>query len=130
MSNKRLSRQIPQFIVVGGLAAAVHLGMVMLIVPLGLTPLLANVIGFLTAFQVSYWGHRNWTFSSHNAPHRSALPRFFGVACVGFGLNEILFYLLLRFTPLPYPIALFLVLLAVAALTFVSSRYWAFRRAH
>ena len=46
-----MTRQLFWFGVVGVTAMLVHLGSVALIlVPLGLTPLLANIIGFLVAF--------------------------------------------------------------------------------
>jgi hypothetical protein len=48
------------------------------------------------------------------------------VALLSFAVNEFLFGLLLRFTTLDYRIALGMVLVAVAALTFVLARYWAF----
>jgi putative flippase GtrA len=120
--------QLARFGVVGIAAMAVHWVVVALIVPLGVTPLLANVIGFATAFNVSYFGHRNWTFTSSDG-HATTLTRFLGVAIASFVLNELMYSVLLRYTALDYRIALLLVLVAVAALTFVLSRYWAFRQA-
>jgi putative flippase GtrA len=52
--------------------------------------------------------------------------RFFGVALASFGINELLYALLLRYTTLDYRLALALVLVLVAALTFVLARNWAF----
>jgi putative flippase GtrA len=121
-------RQLARFGVVGVAAMAVHWLAVTILVPLGLIPLIANVVAFAIAFNVSYLGHRNWTFASTNH-HPTTLKRFFGVALASFVLNEILYYLLLTFTALDYRIALAVVLIAVAALTFVLSRYWAFRPA-
>lgn len=118
--------QLARFGVVGVAAMAVHWLVVRALVPLGLAPLIANIIGFGVAFNVSYFGHRNWTFGSAEA-HSTTLRRFFAVAISSFVLNECLFYLLLRFTHLDYQIALAIVLVAVAALTFVLSRWWAFR---
>lgn len=119
--------QLARFGVVGIAAMAVHWCVVALIVPLGIAPLLANIIGFATAFNVSYLGHRNWTFAS-SAGHSTTLARFVGVSITSFLLNEAMYSLLLRFTALDYRAALFIVLIAVAALTFVLSRYWAFRQ--
>jgi putative flippase GtrA len=150
-------KQLARFGVVGIAAMAVHWLVVMALVPLGLLPLIANVIAFAVAFNVSYLGHRNWTFAadpaiirstdtppatatnnpasnpannSTNNPvqgHGSTLKRFFVVSFISFALNELLYYLLLHFTALDYRSALAIVLIAVAALTFVLSRYWAFR---
>jgi hypothetical protein len=122
-----MTRQLFWFGAVGVTAMLVHLSSVVLIfVPLGLAPLLANIIGFLLAFQVSHSGHRRFTFQDQESPASSSRGRFFLVALLSFAVNEVLFWLLLRFTTLDYRIALGMVLVAVAALTFVLARYWAF----
>ena len=123
-----MKRQLFWFGVVGVSAMLVHLATVALVlVPLGVPPLLANCAGFLVAFQVSHAGHRRFTFQdgSESASLSSASTsrlRFFGVALASFGINE----LLLRYTTLDYRLALALVLVLVAALTFVLARNWAF----
>lgn len=123
-----MGRALVWFGVVGTAAMLVHyLVVVQLLVPLGLEPLKANVLGFLVAFQVSYFGHRNQTFQADHLPHRRTLPRFFLIGGAGFLLNEALFLLLLRTTSLRYQTALLLVLIIVAMATFVAGRCWAFR---
>lgn len=119
--------QLVWFGLVGASAAAVHLGTVWLLVSrLELAPLSANVLGFCAAFVVSFIGHHRRTFASHAAPLSQALPRFLMVAVLGFVCNEIL-YALLLLLGLEYRLALFLVLVAVAGMTWLLSRYWAFR---
>jgi len=123
-----MKRQLFWFGVVGVSAMLVHLATVALVlVPLGVPPLLANCAGF----QVSHAGHRRFTFQdgSESASLSSASTsrlRFFGVALASFGINELLYALLLRYTTLDYRLALALVLVLVAALTFVLARNWAF----
>jgi putative flippase GtrA len=121
-----MPRELIWFAVIGISALLVHFLLVLLLVPQGLQPLLANVLAYLLAFQVSYWGHRLKTFEAAHLPHSQTLPRFFAVASLSFLLNEGLYYLLLRFTPLDYRMALLLVLFCVAVVTFVLSRLWAF----
>jgi putative flippase GtrA len=122
-----VKRELFWFAVVGVSALLVHYGLVtLLLVPLGLAPLLANVIGFLLAFQVSYWGHRRLTFRAGNVAHSQALPRFFAVAALSFCVNETLYFLLLNYTQLNYRSALLIVLFTVALLTFVLGKLWAF----
>lgn len=116
-------RQLARFGIVGVTAMAVHWLVVWLLVPRGLAPLLANVIGFAVAFNVSYFGHRNWTFATSSA-HSATFWRFLAVALCSFAVNEALYYVLLRF--LDYQLALAIVLIAVAALTFILSKLWAF----
>lgn len=122
------ARSVLVFGAVGLSAAAVHLMVVWsLVSTTGMAALLANPIGFFVAFWVSFFGHRHGSFARH-APHpiRVALPRFALVAVVAFLVNELLYALLLAFTPLPYTVALFLVIFLVAAGTYVASRHWAF----
>ena len=121
-----MKRELFWFGVVGVTAMLVHLGTVSLLVPAGLPPLAANVIGFLVAFQVSHAGHRRLTFGAAQAPAARSRLRFFAVAAASFALNELMYAALLRLTSLDYRIALLIVLVAVAALTFFSARNWAF----
>ena len=122
-----MKRELFWFGAVGLSAMAVHLASVALVlVPLGLSPLVANVIAFLIAFQVSHAGHRRFTFSHHDAPASQSRWRFFAVASGSFAVNELMYAALLRLTSLDYRIALLIVLVAVAALTFFSARNWAF----
>lgn len=118
-------RHVVAFGLVGSAAAAVHFSIVSLVVPLGPPPLLANVIGFAGAFGVSFAGHNYWSFPAAGRPKRRAALRFLLVACTSFALNETLYWLVLR-TGLDYRLALLLVLGAVALLTLLASRYWAF----
>jgi putative flippase GtrA len=117
--------QLARFGAVGIAAMAVHWLIVAILVPLRSPPLLANVAGFAIAFNVSYAGHRRWTFAATTAKH-STFKRFVGVALLSFAVNEALYYVLLQ-AGMEYRVALLVVLVAVAALTFLLSRYWAFR---
>lgn len=94
----------------------------------GLPPLLANVVAFHVAFAVSYLGHRRLTFADQPSRTRDSLPRFLTVAYGSFALNEALYAVLLTHTRLDRLAALAIVLVAVAVVTYVSSRFWAFRR--
>lgn len=126
--------RVMRFGVVGLLSAAVHYWVVIGLVELmHIAPLHANVGGFAVAFWVSYFGHRHWTFSDAVATHADgahpSFLRFLLVAVLGFCVNEILFYLLLRYADLPYYLALAVAVFTVAVMTYVLSRLWAFRRA-
>ncbi len=121
-----MTRALLWFGVVGVSAMLVHLGSVALVlVPLGLPPLVANVLAFLLAFQVSHAGHRRFTFRA-DAPASQSRLRFFAVASGSFALNELMYAGLLQYTALDYRVALAIVLVAVAMLTFFLARHWAF----
>jgi len=121
--------RILKFGLVGIIAMLIHWLIVILIVADSLTPLFANVIGFLVAFNVSYFGHRYWTFqlNSYSMGNKQAFIRFFVVAFSSFLINEFLYYLLLSYTTLNYMTALAIVLVCVAIFTFISSNLWVFK---
>ena len=117
-----------RFFVVGTAAAATHyvVGLVAYTF-FGAGPGLANVIGYLAGFPVSYGGHRYWTFETTRAPHREALPRFVLVQLSSFAANQMLLLLAVRFLPLPFWFVLGAVLVIVAVSTYVLSKIWVFR---
>ncbi len=116
-----------RFVVVGSAAAAVHWGTVVLLVGhLGWWPLLANGVGWVVAVGVSFTGHHRWSFRHQAAPMQSAAPRFLLVSASGFLLNQLAYAAALRWSGARYDIALAVVLLAVAVLTYLMSRFWAF----
>jgi putative flippase GtrA len=132
MSKAPIDRwQGVRFIAVGSSAAAVHWAVVRLSVEaLGLVPLVANVVGWMIAFVVSFSGHRYWTFAETSGRDtRESLWRFGLVSLGGFVLNELSYAAVLSVGALRYDLALGLVLVGLAAVTFVVSRWWAFRPA-
>lgn len=121
-------QQLVRFGLVGVVATVVHFVVAVACVrQLGTDPRSANVAGFAVAFVASFIGQRRWTFSATTAPWRTALPRYFVVSVLGFAVNAASYAWLLTHTSLRYDVALAIVLLAVATLTFVLSRWWAFR---
>mgnify|MGYP005994805779 CR=1 FL=1 len=116
-----------RFLVVGLCAMTVHFLLVVVFVNLEVQPLVANVFAFLGAFQVSFWGHSSWSFADICGSRGKSMLRFFAVAVGSFLLNEVLFAALLHWTILPYQLALFLVLGFVAGITFLLSKFWAFK---
>ena len=128
MTTSLFQHQAIRFIIIGATAASVHFITVVLISELsGMLPLIANIFGFLIAFCVSYCGQQFWTFN-HSKPSHGALIKFFLTAVFSFILNEGLFALLLKLTSINYILSLFIVLLTVPPLTFIMSKYWAFKK--
>lgn|SRR5690625_1143317 len=121
--------QLAWFIIVGASAAVVHwLVAVAVVQTLALSPLLANVVGWLVAFTVSFAGHYHYTFRQQQAPWGKAARRFFCVSATGFIANELLYFYLLRTTSFSYEVLLAFVLIVIAFFTFILSRFWAFVR--
>ncbi|QBK04876.1 GtrA family protein [Hylemonella gracilis] len=124
----RLARQLSLFVAVGTMAALTHWGVAVLLVSrLTWAPALANVAGWLVAFVVSFTGHHFLTFRDALTPWSVAARRLFLISAGNFVLNEIVYITLLRSTDLPYDGLLAGILIAQAVLTFLASRYWAFR---
>jgi putative flippase GtrA len=126
--TSKLFFQLMRFGIVGLTAAAVHFSVVVLLVELNLLqPLYANVIAFLISFNISYSGHRYWTFRGTVTQHRTAFPKLLLLQTSNLIANESLFYISLTFLKLPYPVALLLVLVTLPIITFTVSKFWVFR---
>ncbi|MDF1761168.1 MAG: GtrA family protein [Coxiellaceae bacterium] len=126
-THKHLLSQVMRFAIVGMSSSVVHFSSVMLLVEFGdLRPLIANIFAFLIAFLVSFFGHWLWTFAGTTQNFRQSLPRFFTIATVSFGLNELFYWYLLHRVHMYYPVALIIVLCCVSVLTFTASKLWAF----
>ena len=124
---KKISAQLLWFLLIGSVAAATHWLVTIIAVEIGdLRPAAANGIGWMFAFFVSFSGHYNCTFRHQPKTLIAAIRRFACVSVVGFMINEVAFVLLLQYTALPYYGNLALVLISIAVLTFLLSRYWAF----
>jgi putative flippase GtrA len=123
-----LTYQFIRFFVVGTSAALVHfLACLILVDTVGLTPPPANMVSFLIAFVISFLGHRHWTYRAYTTTsYMTSMKRFFAVACGGFCLNNALFYGFYQFLDMHYLVALTVVLILVAFITFFASRLWAF----
>jgi len=124
----KLGQRLIYFAGIGGAAALIHLFTVFNLVNfMQVQALTANVFAFLIAFNVSFLGHKHLTFSQLHDEKILSLPHFFGVAASAGIINEILYFLLLRYTSLNYLFALFLVLGFVSVYSFIISRFWACR---
>jgi putative flippase GtrA len=120
--------QLIRFGLVGSCAAIVNMLIVVWLVQnFHIQPLLANIFAFLVAFNISYTGHRYWSFANTKQQHQSSIPRFLLIAIISFALNEGLFYIFLSLFSWYYIWALLLTLFIVPIFTFISSKFWAFK---
>jgi putative flippase GtrA len=123
-----LKKQLLAFIIIGVLAAFLHLLIVWLLVSAGLLrPLQANIIGFLGAVNVSYFGHSHFTFAQNTKLSMQAFLKFFSVALASFLINQLAYYYgLTWFGQAFYLPILVVVLVLVAVFTFICSKFWVF----
>lgn len=119
-----------RFLIVGLLATATHAAVALLALEgLGLGPYLSNIIGFVTAFALSFTGHHFWSFAHTReaGQTRSRMIRFLVVALAGFALNSGVLTGWLQLTDWPRSIGLLFSIAVVPVLSFLSARLWAFR---
>lgn len=98
-----------------------------LVESVNMRPSIATVIGFLVAFNVSYFGHYYFTFRS-TEPHRRALPGFALTAVVGAVLNWLIFVIGTEILTWNYWIAFGISILLVPLFVFFVARRLAFER--
>ena len=120
------ARELGAFTAVGTAATGVQLAIVAAVVPLGVTPLGANAVGFFVSFAVSFAGHARWSFPLERCSIRPALLRFAVLSALSFWLNEACYAGALRWTTLDYRVALLLVIVLCAAVQLLASKHWAF----
>lgn len=127
MTRRKELLRAGTFICVGITAAAVHWGVAVGLARLGgWQPLVSNVAGWVLAMVVSFSGHHWLTFGDRNAKLDHSLPRFVGLSAAGFAVNEISYALLIHAGVKRYDLALAIILVTVAGLTFIASRLWVF----
>lgn len=119
------------FALVGISAMLLHLLLVWLLVSsLQWQPLQANVVGFLGAVNVSYFGHSQLTFNRNIPLSFRSFVRFLCIACLSFIINQVAYsYGLGWFGTAFYLPILAAVLILVAVLTFIFSKFWVFAKA-
>jgi len=128
LNDRPLVQQVPRFAVVGGLATLTHVTIALAARKLaGLTPLEANLVGYLAAVGVSYLGNARFTFR-RAILHGPQFVRFVMVSLAGLALTQGLTWLLVERLGWPFWAGLGVVAVAVPALSFVLQRIWAFRR--
>lgn len=112
-----------RFLIVGGVATLTHMLVVALVFaryeeP---SPYAANIIAFIVAFLVSFYGHRHITFQT-----RGSICRFLIVAIAGFLANNAILTACLFFG-LDDFIAVIIATACVPVLTYLASSLWAFK---
>ena len=94
---KALIGQLWRYGVSGGLTTALNVGIYWVVaVPLGVAPLLANLLGYLAAVASGYVLHSRWSFRGHGRrddPVRTT-SRFFITSLISLGLNSLWVWLL------------------------------------
>ena len=121
--------RIGRFMVAGGLATLVNLGLLYVLTDCFLVwYLLSAIISFVTAFFVSFTLQKFWTFgdSSREGMHVQA-GIFLLVAAGNLGLNTLFLYVLVEYALFHYLLAQIIVSVFIAIENFLIYRYVIFR---
>ena len=105
-----------------------NLAVVSIVVPLGMTPLSANFVGFFFSFVWSFFGHARWTFPAQGRDVGAAMWRFAIISLLSFVLTEAVYAGVLEWTSIDYRLSLYLVIVTLAFGKLVASKHWAFAR--
>ncbi len=116
-------RQVGSFGIIGILATIVHAAIFSITANLGLVVDLANVLAFLCALPISYFGNARLTFRV--VPDWRMARRFIGMSLLGFALNA-LNVRLVAGLGLPWAVSLPGMLVVVPVLSFGISRLWVY----
>ncbi len=119
--------QLARFGIIGVLAAITHYLIAIALTQQHVAAAWANLVAFVIAFWVSYFGHRYFSFNAGDIAHQQTLPRFILVAVCGFIFNESLLLAMLHYTSISIDVGLPFIIVLTAVLTFVFSRFFAFK---
>lgn len=121
-------KQLLAFCMIGGMASLVnYLVLIFIVEMFHWHPLIANIIAFFVAYQVSFFGHHHLTFRYAVISSKYLVwVKFLAVAGFSFVLNEAFFAFYLVLIPY-YQIALLLTLITIPPITFVLAKIWAFK---
>lgn len=117
-------REVAAFLVVGGLSAAIDAGVFLLLTALGVHPVLASALGFMSAFIVNYGGNRRLVFRARS--HPGQLWRYVALVVLNLGLSSGIVAVGIAAGLHPV-VAKGISLVLIAIFNFVAMRQWVFR---
>ncbi len=115
-----------KYFIVGAIGTVTHLVVLYCCVEfMFLSALVGSSVGFTWVVIQSYFLNRNWTFES-DKQHRSALPRYIVVSCVGFITNLFIMFIAVDVLHVFYLAAQLLTITVVPGMNFLLNKFWAF----
>lgn len=125
-------RQLVRFGVAGGGVAMISVFVYWVAaVPLGIHPLIANFISYLTNIALGFLIHRAWTFRELTRHDRGgrAPYRYVAVSLIALALNTVWTALLTQILRLPAWTPILPMVFVTPLVTFVINRHWVFESA-
>lgn len=122
-----IARQFTMFASIGAVATVTHYTFFIALVQFTeLGPVSSSMIGFVIGALVNYALNYRLTFRSHKR-HRECIPKFFGVALFGLGLNTIIMIIATKILYLHYLVAQIVATGVVLIWNYTAHRGWTFR---
>jgi putative flippase GtrA len=117
-----------RFVLVGAGATCAHY-LVALLSANTINLYAANLLGYLTAVAISYFGHQRYSFqlAPEAVSHRAQLPRFVLVSLSGLALSYLILALMKNQTGAPDWLSLAAAVGMVAVYNFLANKYCVFR---
>lgn len=128
--GRQLLGQIARFSVVGFFATATHYLVAMFWV-LWVSVWLANLLGYLAAVAISYFGHQRVTFRvpAAEASHLRQAPRFMLTSLGGLVMSYLVLAVMNLVLSAPDWLSLACVVTLVPVYTYIVNKYWVFNSA-
>jgi putative flippase GtrA len=118
--------RLMRFSAVGALATAIHIGLAMASVAyLGLSPTVANIVGFCGSFLFSYVGHFRFTFMVPGR-YRDYIAKFAVSSAVSFGISTGTVWLATSVFGIDYRPAMLALAVIVPLGNYLVNRFWVF----
>lgn len=126
--HSELFWQLVRYMLTGGLASIVNIGVYWILALQGMDPNLAWAVGFVAAVLFGYVVHSKWSFRGHGTRDDLARTggRFVIVALISFTLNSFWVWLLVQQMDLPLWAPYLPVLTVTPLVIFALNRKWVF----
>ncbi|MBI9078893.1 MAG: GtrA family protein [Pseudodesulfovibrio sp.] len=94
-------------------------------------PMVANILGFIPAFLLSFYSHFAWTFQyrQHGGQHHivRTILKFLGVALFGFALNSLGIFIVTDIMQAEYYLSIFVLLFFTPIVLFLLNKFLVFK---
>ena len=120
-----LFKQVIVFGIIGVIATLVHYSVALSATELGnIVVYIANLMGYLCAVGVSYFGHGLITF--RNRLTHSNFQKFAFVSVLAFLLSEVLLVILEESLQFSHRLSLGIIVVSIPILSFFANKFWVF----
>jgi putative flippase GtrA len=120
--------RIVRFVISGGTAAAVHLGLVFILVHFfSWYPVFASVCAFVIAFFVSFALQKLWTYKNFDRKNAGEqMGTYLAIQLANLGLNALSMYIFVEYTNVHYLVAQVITSGTIAIESFFVYKYFVF----